>query len=142
MPSDQQSGAALGDYGGGVSARRVSLEHTRMIERAIREKWPIRDEDRLPLIMRQVRISLDEKNSPRESTSAFKSVLLAERQNMEAEALALEIAGVKRGEAGHVTNQQINIYVPSNGRGPAGIPKISINGNGNGHTNGVCDEGH
>lgn len=54
---------------------------TRLIERAIRERWPIPEKYRAPLIDRQIRISIDPASSPRESTSAFKAVLAAEAQN-------------------------------------------------------------
>lgn len=115
-----------GDYGGGVSAKRVSLENTRIIERAIREGWPIPDEYRKPLIDRQVRIAVDVQVSPRESTSATRAILMAERQNMIRERWALELAGLV-GPARDpfegpqqptaIAATQINIHLPSNQRG-------------------------
>ena len=72
-----------GDYGGGVSARRVSMTHTRMIERALREGWPIPDEHRPAIVSRQVRIALSKSSSPREATSAARCLVSMEQQNLE-----------------------------------------------------------
>ena len=58
---------------------------TRLIERAIRQKWPIPDDKRKALIDRQVAVATSEEVSPRESTSAFRSILAANAQNLAAD---------------------------------------------------------
>ena len=82
--NDPELPDSLGDYGGGVSAKRVRMEHTRMIERALREQWPIPDEFREPVVKRQVRIAIDPESSPREATSAARCLVSMQQQNQEA----------------------------------------------------------
>jgi hypothetical protein len=88
--SDQSQDETLGDYGGCVSARRVSLETTRMIERAVRERWPIPDEARGKVVNRQVRIATSKRSSPREATSAARCLAAMDSQNLAAEHKAID----------------------------------------------------
>lgn len=78
---DPQS--ALADYGEGVSAKRIRLENTRMLERAIRGKWPIRDEDLPAVVQRQVKTATDPDSSNREATAAARCLVSMESQNQE-----------------------------------------------------------
>ena len=73
MSSEQQLPASLVDGG---------VRDTRLITRAIRQRWPIPADKRAALIGRQVEIATSKTVSPRESTAAFKSVLAAEAQNI------------------------------------------------------------
>lgn len=82
-PEPPEEPEDVGDYGGGASARRISLEHTRMIERAVREGWPIPEEKRPAIVARQVRIALSKRSSPREATSAARCLLGMEQQNVD-----------------------------------------------------------
>lgn len=100
---------SLGDYGGGVSADRVNLQNTRLIERAVRERWPIPEEAREAAIARQAAIATSECSTPRESAVALKTLLHAEGQNMEAEKRALQIAGLLKG-ADNTQPVEVNIY--------------------------------
>lgn len=128
----------VGDYGEGISAKRVGLQNTRMIERAIREGWPIPDEYRKPIIDRQVKIAVDPSITPRESTSATRAILMAERQNMIRERLALELAGLVgasrdpfegQPDAAVIQATQIVIHLPDNQRTANGIVIDARNGN-------------
>ena len=73
MPDDQKLPASL---------REVGVRDTRLIERAIRQQWPIRQEIRAALIDRQISIATSETVSPGEATSAFRAVLAANQQNL------------------------------------------------------------
>ena len=73
MSDDQQLPASLSPVG---------IRDTRLIELAIRNKWPIREEIREALIERQVAIATSKTVSPRESTSAFRSLVAANQQNI------------------------------------------------------------
>jgi hypothetical protein len=68
-----------GGLGGSVFE---GIRDTRMIERAFRERWPLSEETRKQLLERQVEIALSKEVSPREATSAFRSVLSADKMNM------------------------------------------------------------
>lgn len=67
------------------SAAAASMRETRMIERALRQRWPIKEEWRATLLERQARIASDPGSSPREATSAFKAILAADQINLNAE---------------------------------------------------------
>lgn len=67
----------VGDIGG----LRPGIYDTRLIERALRERWPIPDKYREPIINRQVRIAMDPSSSNRESTSAARCLVSMEQQN-------------------------------------------------------------
>jgi hypothetical protein len=70
-PSNNNDPASpVGDYGGGISAKRIRLENTRLLERALREHWPIPNKYRKPVVDRQVKIAIDPGSSAREATSA------------------------------------------------------------------------
>ncbi len=113
----------VGDIGG---LRAKGLNDTRLLERALRERWPIPDQYREPIINRQVRIAMDPNSSPREATSAARCLVSMEQQNADIALKMLDKLVPDQHEHGE---QQINIYLPSNGRE---TPLPSINGNGNG----------
>ena len=68
-----------------ASLAPVSVRDTRLIARAIRQRWPIREEIRQALVDRQVAIATSETCNPSESTAAFRSIVAAEAQNIGAE---------------------------------------------------------
>ena len=74
-----------GGLGGPESIRPRGSRDTRLIERALAERWPIPIQHRAPLIERQVAIATDPTSSPREATSAFVSIMSASRINLEIE---------------------------------------------------------
>jgi hypothetical protein len=69
--------------GGSGGAHRRRIHDTRLIERALRERWPIPKALRKPLIARLAKIVMDDSNSPREVTSAAKAILTASKLNLE-----------------------------------------------------------
>jgi len=70
-----------------ASIRPQSTRDTRLIEKAIRQRWPIPEECRAAIIQRQIDLATSDKVEPRESTSAAKAILAAEAQNIEQEKL-------------------------------------------------------
>ena len=66
------------------------LRDIRMIERAMRERWPIPPEFREATIKRLVRIIADPNSSNREVTSASRALMAAEAQNQQDEQQAAD----------------------------------------------------
>lgn len=85
VPPDELKGGLGGDV-----LRPAGIRDTRLIERALREQWPIPDEFREPIVKRQVRIAIDPHSSPRESTSAARCLVSMQQQNTEAALKALD----------------------------------------------------
>jgi hypothetical protein len=73
---------------GGTSA--PGIRTTRLVERALRERWPIPKALRKPLIERLVEIVQDTGSTPREVTSAAKAILSASKLNLEAIATTMK----------------------------------------------------
>jgi hypothetical protein len=71
------------------------MKDTRLIERALHERWPIPQTLRRPLVERLGKIIQDPDASPREVVSAARAVLAASRINLEALSV---VAKVREGE--------------------------------------------
>jgi len=78
---NEQLPESLGDYGGGISANRDSIETTRLIERAVKNRWPIDEKYKQAVVNRQVQIAIDKQSSNREAISAAKCLVSMEGQN-------------------------------------------------------------
>jgi hypothetical protein len=61
----------------------MSVRDTRLMERALRERWPIKQEYREAIIKRLIRIIADPASSAREVASASRALLAAEAQNQQ-----------------------------------------------------------
>jgi hypothetical protein len=70
--------------GGSGGPNAPGIRTTRLIERALRERWPIPKSLRKPLIERLAEIVQGTGSSPREVTSAAKAILAASKINLEA----------------------------------------------------------
>ncbi len=66
---------------GGESGR--GIRDVRLVERALKERWPIPKALRGPLIERLARIVRDSEASPREAISAARAILQASKINLE-----------------------------------------------------------
>jgi hypothetical protein len=66
---------------GGTTGR--AIRDTRLVERALAERWPIPKSLRGPLIDRLAGIVQDPASSPREATSAAKAILSASKINLD-----------------------------------------------------------
>lgn len=66
---------------GGTSGRGV--RDARLVERAVRERWPIPNALRGPLINRLAGIVQDPESSPREATAAARAILTASKINLD-----------------------------------------------------------
>ena len=62
-----------------------AIRDTRLRERAIKERWPIREDIRPAIMDRMSQIAIDPKSSEREATSATKAILYADKMNQEEE---------------------------------------------------------
>ena len=65
--------------------RFMGIRDTRMMARALRERWPIDDRQRELMMRVLMQIAADSSNSPRERTSAIKALISADRNNIEQE---------------------------------------------------------
>jgi hypothetical protein len=77
-----------GDDGGGSRVQR--MHDTRLMERALRESWPIPDDLRPSLVRRLAYIMTSDNSSPREITSAAKALLSASKCNLDAVNVAMQ----------------------------------------------------
>ena len=105
---------------GGTSIQTEGIRDTRLIERALRERWPIPYEKRGAIVERQVEIATNGECSPRESTSAARCLVMMDGQNIEGAKIVTPASGEGDDPAANSSpaiNIQINI--PDNGR--AGI---------------------
>jgi hypothetical protein len=75
----------------------MSVRDTRLMERALRERWPIKPEYREKIIASLLLIVADRTASPRERTSAAKALLHADQINLEEERLIQEDEHQQRG---------------------------------------------
>jgi hypothetical protein len=78
-----------GGLGGNLRPGRGTRD-TRLVERALRERWPIPKAIRKPLIERLNEIVQDTESSPREVTSAAKAILSASKINLDGIASAIK----------------------------------------------------
>ena len=70
----------------------MSVKETRLIAKALEQRWPVPNEFRASLIRQMMVIVADKSASPRERTSAFKAILAAEKQNQEDEHKILDVS--------------------------------------------------
>ena len=90
-----------------------SICTTRMLERAVREGWPIPAERRKAIVMRQVEAA-EGADSNREATSAAACLIEMDKVNLRTMQLLAELQGEK--QSGPQVNNQIVLHVPDNGR--------------------------
>jgi hypothetical protein len=76
----------VGEFGGG--SRR--MQDARLVERALKEGWPIPAEIRGLIVKRLGAIALDDHSSPREAVAAARAVLQASKINLDAVAAAIK----------------------------------------------------
>ena len=70
----------------------MSVKDTRLIAKALEQRWPVPNELRASLVRQMMAIVADKSASPRERTSAFKAILAAEKQNQEDEHKLLDVS--------------------------------------------------
>lgn len=73
--------ASLGDYGGGTHAIVDSMQTTRLIERALKQGWPIPEDCRAPVVQRQIEIATGPCRKPGEQTRAARTLVMMDRIN-------------------------------------------------------------
>ena len=58
---------------------------TRLLERAVRERWPIPERYKKAIINRQIKIAIDPESSGREARAAARTIIAADKINLEEE---------------------------------------------------------
>jgi hypothetical protein len=66
----------------------MAIRDTRMMERALRERWPIKPEFREKIMNSLIAVIADRNASPREKTAAARALMYADSLNLEAEKIA------------------------------------------------------
>jgi len=67
----------------------MALKDTRMLAKALEQRWPIHSEYREHIVRHLMMIVLSDDSSPREKTSAARALLSADKLNMVEEQLAV-----------------------------------------------------
>ena len=101
--------------GGTFQPTAGQTSDTRLQERAIRERWPIKEEYREAIVKRLVGIVVDPQASHRESTAACRALISAEGQNQADDHLEIKIA-----------QPQANVDVNVNVNGDEGIRVLMV----------------
>jgi|GEM_PF-1538491 len=76
-----------------ASITQDGLRDTRLLRRAMKQRWPISDQYKTAIVNRQVKIAagLIPGTTAREETDAFKSLLCAEQQNQSDEHKVIDV---------------------------------------------------
>jgi len=74
----------------------MSVQDTRMMARAIEQRWPINSNARKAVISQLLRIIANPASSPREVTAAAKALLAAESQNQSDEHKLIDVSVATR----------------------------------------------
>lgn len=74
----------------------MPIRDTRMMSRALMQRWPIKPEYREAIIKRLVRVVADPNSSPREITAAARGLLAAEAQNQADEHKVVDVGIANR----------------------------------------------
>jgi hypothetical protein len=69
----------------------MPIRDTRMMARALTQRWPIKPEIREAIVKRLLRVIADPQSSPREVTAAARALMSAEAQNQSDEHKVLDV---------------------------------------------------
>jgi len=69
----------------------MPIRDTRMMARALTQRWPIKPEIREAVVRRLLRVIADPQSSPREVTAAARALMSAEAQNQSDEHKVLDV---------------------------------------------------
>ena len=78
MVVDTETPLTVGELG---ARRTTQMTNDRMLQRAIKQRWPIPEQYKKAVIDRQVKIAIDPDASHREATAAARVLIAAEQQN-------------------------------------------------------------
>ncbi len=79
---------AVGELG---ARRTTQMTNDRMLQRAIKQRWPIPEHYKQAVIDRQVKIAIDPEATAREATAAARVLVAAEQQNQADDIAAAKI---------------------------------------------------
>ena len=74
----------------------MPVSDTRMMAKAVIQRWPISSEYRATIVRRLMRVFADPASSPREVTAAAKALLAAEQQNQSDEHKLIDVSVATR----------------------------------------------
>lgn len=74
----------------------MPIRDTRMMAKALEQRWPLNENARKAIISRLLRIIADNQSSPREVTAAAKALLAAEKQNQSDEHKVIDVSLQRR----------------------------------------------
>ena len=74
----------------------MSVRDTRLLARALMERWPIKPEYRAAIITKLMQVVANPNSSPRELTAAAKALMAADKLNMESEAAERDRQQIER----------------------------------------------
>lgn len=63
----------------------MPIRDTRLLAKALMQRWPIKPEYRAAIVQKLMKVLADPESSPREVTAAAKALMAAEKQNQEDE---------------------------------------------------------
>jgi hypothetical protein len=76
----------------------MAIKDTRMMVKAVEQRWPMSPEYREAVIRRLIRIVADPKSSNREATAAARALMAAEQQNQSDEHKVVDVQLVTRND--------------------------------------------
>jgi hypothetical protein len=116
----ESNGKTNGEFKGPVCLDIRGTKDIALFERALRDRFDIPEAVRKEAPNKMRELLKSSKTSERGKIMATRVLAVLDKMNFEAAKLALQVAGLLKSDSGGntTTNQQINIYIPSNGRGP------------------------
>lgn len=112
-----------GGLGGNFYQHDGSTRDTRLIARAIRERWPIAELKRKPIMDRLIALATDENTPYREAIAAAKAVIDADKANQADEHLAIKVLGQQARETESIenlTSEQLKRIIVEGAFNPSG----------------------
>jgi hypothetical protein len=100
------------------------LKGNRLEQRAITQRWPVKEIAREPMVNRQIAIAIDPNGKPKDATAAFRAVLVADAVNLEEERRERKIPTyVEHHHSGSVTMEQRREFFVMLGEALADYPE-------------------
>jgi NAD kinase len=84
----------------------MAVRETRMMARALTQRWPVSPEYRTIIVKQLMKVIADPQSSPREKTAAAKALISAEKQNQDDEHKVIDIeVGRRHAELDRIAEQ-------------------------------------
>lgn len=73
-----------------INSGTGNTRDTRLLERAIKKRWPIPEQYKEAIMRRQALIAIDPKAKPREASAAARTLIAADKLNLEEEQMEMD----------------------------------------------------